>query len=178
MPRKRKPRNIGQERLDRVVTKNIQTLAEVRKELERRSNAQDRAADGITAFSGSMWFVYFHAFWFGAWIFINAGWVDIPPFDPYPYGLLTMVVSLEAIFLSTFVLISQNRISKMADSRADLDLHVNLLAEHELTRALKLLDAIADHLELPAGNDPELRQLEHDIRPQDILKELQYRNGR
>ena len=83
---------------------------------------QDRIADVITSFSGRMIFVYVHVVWFGAWILLNTGSLGVQPFDPYPYGLLTMMVSLEAIFLSTFVLISQNRFSREAEHRANLDM--------------------------------------------------------
>jgi uncharacterized membrane protein len=79
--------------------------------LEKMHSAEGRVADFITHFSGSMWFVYLHAIWFTFWILANAGLLKpfVHPFDPFPYGLLTMLVSLEAIFLSTFILISQNR---------------------------------------------------------------------
>jgi uncharacterized membrane protein len=80
--------------------------------------------------------------WFAVRILANVGWFGIEPFDPFPFGLLTTIVSLEAIFLSTFVLVSQNRQSAIADRRAQLDLQINLLAEYEVTRLLKLQDAI------------------------------------
>jgi uncharacterized membrane protein len=112
----------------------------------RERAVQARLADAITSFSGSMLFVYLHIGWFGVWLLVNTGRIGIPPFDPFPYGLLTMIVSLEAIFLSTFVLISQNRFSDESDRRAELDLQIGLLAEHELTRVLQMLDAIQDKL--------------------------------
>jgi uncharacterized membrane protein len=92
-----------------------------------RRSAQDRAADAITRFSGSMRFVYLHVAWFGIWIVLN---VVLPkPFDAFPFGLLTLIVSLEAIFLSTFVMISQNRDAQRADIRAQLDFETNVLGE-------------------------------------------------
>ena len=126
----------------------------------------------MTSFSGSMVFVYLHILWFGAWLFVNTGRVGIPPFDPFPYGLLTMIVSLEAIFLSTFVLISQNRFSDEADRRAELDLQIGLLAEHELTRVLQMLDAIQDKLGIENDADSELADLEMETRPEDVLAEI------
>jgi uncharacterized membrane protein len=111
-----------------VVERNICTLIDMRQEFERSKSLQDRAADALTALSGSMLFVYFHALWFAVWIGVNLGWLGIKRFDPFPFGLLTMIVSLEAIFLSTFVLVSQNRMSVVADKRADLDLQINLLS--------------------------------------------------
>jgi len=85
-----------------------------------------------------MIFAYVHIVWFGMWILINTGRLGVRAFDPFPYGLLTMIVSLEAIFLSTFVLISQNRLSEEAERSSDLDLQIGLLTEHELTRVLQL----------------------------------------
>jgi uncharacterized membrane protein len=96
----------------------------------------------------------------------------IPIFDPFPFGLLTMIVSLEAIFLATFVLISQNRISAEADRRADLDLQIGLLTEHELTHALKMLDAIQHKLGIDSLQDTELPDLEEEVHPEDVLQEI------
>lgn len=157
----------------KVVHRNIATLLEMRRQLERSKKPQDRVADGITAFSGSIPFFYLHVVWFTLWIALNVGLFPVVPFDPFPFGLLTMIVSLEAIFLSTFVLISQNRFAQMSDQRADLDVQTNLLAEYEVTRVLKLVDAIADHLKLEAGKNPELDELEHDIPLEEILKEME-----
>src|SRR5579885_3705817 len=99
---------------------------------------EERAADRVTAFAGSMLFVYLHGAWFGCWILINLGLVAaavglLPPFDPFPFGLLTMVVSLEAIFLATFVLLSQNRQALQSDQRARIDLQLAVLSEQEVT---------------------------------------------
>lgn len=92
--------------------------------------AQDRAADQITAFAGSLNFVYIHSVWFGVWILLNVGLLGAAArFDPFPFGLLTMIVSLEAIFLSTFVMVSQNRQAARADVRSQLDFETNLRSE-------------------------------------------------
>lgn len=91
-----------------------------------RQRLQDRAADQITAFSGSMAFVYIHVIWFALWCIGNLIWWR---FDPFPFGLLTLIVSLEAIFLSTFVLLSQNRESARSDQRAEIDFETNVLSE-------------------------------------------------
>jgi uncharacterized membrane protein len=162
----------GNPRLSEVVLRNIATLVERRHKFEQRKSLQDRMADLLTAFSGSMLFVYLHALWFGVWIAINLGWLGIKPFDPFPFGLLTMIVSLEAIFLSTFVLISQNRSSFLADKRADLDLQINLLAEHEITRILTLVDAMAERMGIEEAHDAEMEALEQNIAPEVILDEM------
>src|SRR6478609_525563 len=106
----RRPASPGRAALADVIERNIVTMAEVRAAEQARATLQDRLADILTRFSGNMWFVYVHVGWFGH-----------NRFDPFPFGLLTLIVSLEAIFLATFVLISQNRAAVVADMRADLD---------------------------------------------------------
>lgn len=158
--------------LSKVIEKNIRTIIHLRlKEADERG-WQDRVADAITLFSGRMSFAYAHLVWFGIWILLNTGRVGVRPFDPFPYGLLTMIVSLEAIFLSTFVLISQNRLSKETEHRADLDLHIGLLTEHELTRVLQMLDAIQDKLKIVDHQNSELADLEMETKPEDVLAEI------
>ncbi|MEO6397589.1 MAG: DUF1003 domain-containing protein, partial [Tepidiformaceae bacterium] len=157
-----------------VVEQNIEELAEARKRFEESKSLQDRGADLITRFSGSMLYVYLHIVWFAAWIIVNLGWVGLAPFDEFPFGLLTMIVSLEAIFLSTFVLISQNRSSALSDKRADLDLQINLLAEREATKLLKLLEAIAEKVGVSL-DDPELEELKEDVNPRQVMDELERR---
>jgi uncharacterized membrane protein len=130
----------------------------------------DRIADRITAFSGSMKFVALHLVVFGLWIVTNLGVIPIVPrFDP-SFVVLAMVASVEAIFLSTFVLISQNRMAAAADRRAELDLHVNLLAEHELTKLADLVARIAARLDIPV--DTEFDEIREDVGPSQVLDVL------
>jgi uncharacterized membrane protein len=159
--------------LSKVLEQNIRTIIRLRQNAAQKRNLQDRIADFITNFSGRMIFVYVHLIWFLAWILINTGRFGIPIFDPFPYGLLTMVVSLEAIFLSTFVLISQNRLSRENEYRADLDMHVGLLTERELTRVLQMLDAIQDKMGIDNDEDSELADLEMVTRPEDVWTEIE-----
>jgi uncharacterized membrane protein len=156
-----------------VIERNISAMAEFRRTEEAGKSVQDRVSDALTSFSGSMLFVYMHVAWFGIWIIINMGWLSIKPFDPFPFGLLTLIVSLEAIFLSTFVLISQNRAGEAADKRAALDLQINLLSEHEVTRLITMVAAIADHLGIDTANRHELSQLEKDVAPEQLLDEIE-----
>jgi uncharacterized membrane protein len=158
--------------LSAVVERNIRTIVQLRLKADSERNLQDRIADGITTVSGRMVFAYVHVVWFGLWIVLNTGQLGIRPFDPYPYGLLTMIVSLEAIFLSTFVLISQNRLSDEAEHRASLDLQIGLLTERELTRVLKMLDAIQHKMGIASETDGELEDLEMETRPEDVLAEI------
>lgn len=159
--------------LSNVIERNIRTIIHLRLKAAAERSLQDRIADGITSFSGRMAFAYVHILWFGVWILLNTGSFGVRPFDPFPYGLLTMVVSLEAIFLATFVLVSQNRLSREAEHRADLDLHIGLLTEHELTRVLQMLDAIQDKLGINNDADSELADLEMETRPEDVLTEIE-----
>jgi uncharacterized membrane protein len=159
--------------LSNVIERNIRTIIDLRLQAARARGLQDRLADAITAFSGRMVFVYAHILWFGLWFVLNTGRFGVPPFDPFPYGLLTMVVSLEAIFLATFVLISQNRLSAEAEHRADLDLHIGLLTEHELTRVLQMLDIMQDKMGIENHADSELADLEMETRPEDVLAEIE-----
>ena len=159
--------------LSNVLERNIRTIMRLRLEAARARGLQDRLADTVTAFAGHMTFVYVHVIWFAAWIALNTGRFGVRPFDPFPYGLLTMIVSLEAIFLATLVLISQNRLSAESERRADLNLQIGLLAEHELTRALHMLDAIQDKLGIPNDADDELADLEMETRPEDVLAEIE-----
>ena len=127
-----------------------------------------KLADAITRFSGSMRFVTLHLILFGTWVAWNL-WAT-PKFDP-SFVVLAMVASVEAIFLSTFVLISQNRMAAAADRRADLDLHINLLTEHELTKLAQLVDRIAERLEVPP-TDAEFSEIKEDIAPIEVLDAL------
>jgi len=158
--------------LSNVIERNIRTIIHLRLKAAHERGLQDRIADGITLFSGRMIFAYVHIAWFSIWILVNTGSLGVRPFDPYPYGLLTMIVSLEAIFLSTFVLISQNRLSIEAEHRADLDMHIGLLTEHELTRVLQMLDAIQDKMGIENDEDSELADLEMETKPEDVLAEI------
>ncbi|HEV7890185.1 MAG TPA: DUF1003 domain-containing protein [Pyrinomonadaceae bacterium] len=117
----------------------------VNEEVEERATVVQRVADWLAWFSGSIPFLLLHAVWFGAWILLNTGFVNIPGlsgFDPFPFGLLTMIVSLEAIFLATFVLISQNRQVEKDKVRSDIEYDINVKAEMEVTELHQKVDHI------------------------------------
>ncbi len=170
--KEKKGRDKDNPALSKVIEKNIRTIIHLRTKAARERSLQGRIADAITSFSGRMVFVYVHIVWFGIWILINAGWFGLRAFDPFPYGLLTMIVSLEAIFLSTFVLISQNRLSEESERRADLDLHIGLLTEHELTRVLQMLDIIQEKMGIVDHANSDLADLEMETKPEDVLAEI------
>lgn len=130
-----------------AVRENIETILHLESAyLKRRTNA-DRLSDTIAAFTGTLWFVVLHLLWFGIWAVVNLGLLPgVRAFDPYPFQLLCMIVSLEGVLIATFVLIKQNRMSYMTDRRAHVDLQINLLAEREVTRLLRLTEAMAQRL--------------------------------
>jgi uncharacterized membrane protein len=109
------------------------------------------------------------------WIAANLGVLHVPAFDPYAFGLLTTNVSLEAIFLSTCVLVSQNRQAVIAERRSELDLQINLLTEYDVTRIVMLVDRLAKERNIDTCDGTELEELEQDIKAQAVLAELEHR---
>jgi uncharacterized membrane protein len=156
-----------------VLERNIRALNERRRREEAEASAQEKIADAITRFTGSMLFVYIHLALFGFWIVANLGWVPgIPKWDE-SFVLLAMWASVEAIFLSTFVLISQNRMQAAADKRADLDLQISLLSEHEVTKLVTLVSAMAERMGVRTEIDAELDEITQDVAPEAVLDEIE-----
>lgn len=160
--------------LSNIIQRNIRKIIHIREQAKQEQFLQDKVANGMAASFGSMTFFYAHIVWFTLWFVLNTGHLGLTPFDPYPYGFLTMVVSLEAIFLATFVLISQNLISKEAERLTDLSLHTSLLTEHELTRVLQMLHAIQSKIGISNDADSDLSDadLEMEMKPEDVLAEI------
>lgn len=157
-----------------VIERNIGIIELLKRDSDDAKSTQDRVSDKITAWSGSMAFVYLHVAWFGVWMILNTHMIPgVKPFDPFPFGFLTMVVSLEAIFLSTFVLVSQNRQGEVMTQRASLDLQINLLAEYEITRMLRLVDKMAEKMGIEDAYDAEIDQLTEPVAPDIIIKEIE-----
>ena len=161
--------------LSHIIQRNIRKIIQVRLKSARDQGVQDRIANRMTSFSGSMLFFYIHVVWFCLWFLLNTGHLGITPFDPYPYGFLTVVVSLEAIFLATFVLISQNLLGKEAERLTDLGLQTGLLTEHELTRVLQMLRAIQNKIGITNDESSDLADadLEMETRLEDVLAEIE-----
>ena len=120
-------------------------LSHVKSHLDFHRGRLDKVADFLTEQFGTLWFLLFNAAFFLGWIEWNLGWFGLPIFDPFPFSLLTMAVSLEAIFLAIIVLISQNRQSKIADIRQQIDFEVDVRAEAEINKILHKLDDIPGH---------------------------------
>ncbi|WP_338665723.1 DUF1003 domain-containing protein [Pararoseomonas sp. SCSIO 73927] len=166
------------ESLSSSLMRNIQVLEQRRRQEAANATRQEQVAEAITRFTGSMTFVYIHLVLYGAWITINLGFIPgVPKFDP-SFVVLAMEASVEAIFLSTFVLISQNRMAAAADKRADLDLQISLLTEHELTKLSRLVVRMAERLDIRDAADPEMREVEEDVAPEAVLDEIEARQGK
>jgi uncharacterized membrane protein len=129
-------------------------------------------ADWLTNLASTTGFFVFHVIAFGTWLLWNSPIFGMPQFDPFPYGLLTMIVSLEAIFLSIFVLMSQSRESKIGELREELTLQVNLRIEEEVTKTLQLVAGFYTRLGQKIGEDPELRAMLEPLDPGRIEREL------
>jgi uncharacterized membrane protein len=159
--------------LSSVLERNIHALNERRRREEKQATLQERIAEAITRFTGSMLFVYIHLAIFGFWIIANLGWIPgVPQWDE-SFVVLAMWASVEAIFLSTFVLISQNRMQAAADKRADLDLQISLLAEHEITKLATLVTAMAARMGVQVEDDEELQEIQQNVAPEAVLDEIE-----
>lgn len=155
-----------------TLERNIAALVEHRRRQARRLTASERIAKRISAFAGSMAFVYIHAAVYGFWILANLGWVPgVEPWDP-TMVVLAMIASVEAIFISTFILISQNQMAEAEDRRAELDLQVSLLAEHEITKLVAMISDIATRLGIPV-DDREVSEMKQNVAPVAVLEKIE-----
>jgi uncharacterized membrane protein len=157
------------------VRKNVSKIAKIEKAQRQNRTWSERVSEIITRFCGSMAFVWIHVAWFGGWIILNSV-IPYFNFDPFPFNFLTMVVSLEAIFLSTFILITQNQETRMTERRNHLDLQINMLSEEEGTRLLEIVRAIAD--KVGAKYDaPDADALMSPVDPQRLVEEILKADG-
>ncbi|TYL89183.1 DUF1003 domain-containing protein [Bradyrhizobium rifense] len=162
-----------EEKMSPVLERNIRALVERRRREQAGATVQQKLADAITAFAGSMTFVYLHLAAFGFWIVANLGWIPgLMAWDP-SFVVLGMIASVEAIFLSTFVLISQNRMAGEADKRADLDLQISLLTEHELTKVADVLNQIAYRLQIESSSQDDLDEAARSVAPERVLDRIE-----
>ena len=154
-----------------VTRQNVLAMRQLEEAAMARRTGADRVASAIARFCGQMSFVWIHVVFFAVWIGYNAlPWFKA--FDPYPFTFLTLVVSLEAIFLSTFILISQNYDMRVSERRNQLDLQINLLAEQENTKALQMLERIAKKVGAHVSDDPQVRALEEATRPEALVRQI------
>lgn len=159
--------------LNSALRRNIDALRRRRSEEEARASVEQRLASAITRFTGSLVFVYVHALIYGLWIVANLGWIPgVKPWDP-TFVILAMVASVEAIFLSTFILITQNRMAAAAHRRAELDLQVSLLAEAEITKLVELVSMIAERMGLPTDEQQEIEEMKQRVAPEVVLDAIE-----
>jgi len=164
--------------LSRTIERNIAALIAHDAAEAKKASLEDRIADRITDFVGSMPFIYLHLALVGGWIVANLGWVPgVRPWDP-SFVVLAMIASVEAIFITTFVMISQNRMAALAERRANLHLQISLLEEHETTRLMALTRAIAARLDVKTPLDAEIEELQRDVEPEAVLSEIGEREAR
>jgi uncharacterized membrane protein len=155
-----------------MTERNVQTIVRLEEAAKAERAKSDQIADVIANFCGSMPFVWAHLIWFAAWTFINTV-PGIDHFDSFPFNFLTLIVSLEAIFLSTFILISQNHETRLSERRNQLDLQINLLTEQENTKMLTLLGRIAEKVGVKIDDDPTLQVLEQATRPEQLVDQIE-----
>jgi uncharacterized membrane protein len=162
----RKPRSAAD-----LTRANVQAMRKLEEVAVARRTTADRIAEFVARFCGSITFVWIHTGLFAFWILWNVI-PGLPRFDPYPFTFLTLCVSLEAIFLSSFILISQNYEMRVSERRSQLDLQINLLAEQENTKMLQMLERIARKLDIAEDDEAELRVLEQATRPGTLAKQI------
>jgi uncharacterized membrane protein len=150
--------------------RNIKAICELEKKALERRSVSVRIGDAIARQAGRMWCIVAHVIWFAVWLVLNMR--PNTTFDPFPFALLTTIVSLESIFPSLFILMSQNSSNIVADQRSHLDLQINLLSEDENTKILQMLQALCEHHKLPIGNDPEIKSMARRTEVHEVISEL------
>ena len=154
--------------------KHIETVVRIEEEAGRQRSLGERVSDVFTRFMGSMTFAVLHLVLFAVWFSVNLGVTPLPVFDPFPFGILTLIVSAEGVLLAIFVLISQNRMSRQANQRAHLNLQISLLAEQETTKLLQKVQSIQDRLGIePTPLDREAQKLSQETHIETLVSELQ-----
>lgn len=152
--------------------RNLRTILDQEQAAKSGISAGERLATRVAEFCGTMLFIWIHVAWFGVWVLLNTSPLLARPFDPFPFPLLTFSVSLEAIFLSAFILISQNHETRMTEQRSHLDLQINLLTEQENTQMLKMLRSIAVKIGADFDEHPDLAALEQATQPERLLQQI------
>ena len=162
---------------EQLTEQNVETVTRLEEAAREQRTATDRVAEKIAKFCGSMTFVWVHVVWFGGWILFNLI-PGIRHVDPFPFTFLTLIVSLEAIFLSTFILISQNLDSRISERRSHLDLQLNLLSEQENTKMIVMLHAIAAKVGADLTQDPNLKALSEETQPERLIEQIEARENK
>lgn len=162
--------------VDQLTAQNVEKVTRLEQAARQQRTPTDRLAEKIARFCGSMTFVWVHVAWFGGWILLNSI-PGIRHLDPFPFTFLTLIVSLEAIFLSTFILISQNLDSSISERRSHLDLQLNMLSEQENTKMIVMLHAIAAKVGADLSEDPHLEALSEETQPERLIEQIEAREN-
>lgn len=163
-----------QRSVEQLTEQNVESILKLEEAARAERSKSDLVAEAVARFCGSMTFVWVHVIWFGTWIFINL-MPGVRHVDPFPFTFLTLVVSLEAIFLSTFILISQNHDTRIAERRNHLDLQINLLSEQENTKMIAMLEAIAEKVGADLSHVPEVELLRQKTEPEKLAHQIRRR---
>lgn len=157
-----------------LITSSKRIIRSLKSKANKKRTLPEVFADGMTATLGSIQFLILNALWFTMWIVINIGGIPvIKPFDPFPFGLLTMIVSLEAIILAIFVLISQNRASQVDDLREEIDLQVDIITEQEITKLIQMTSILMEKNGIDIQNDIDIQTMIKPINVDKIEKILE-----
>jgi uncharacterized membrane protein len=163
----------AEDSLNSSLSRNIEALRQRRRHEEAEATLHERVAGTITRFTGSMRFVYLHVAVYGFWIVANLGWASgLRPWDP-TFVILAMVASVEAIFLSTFILITQNRMAHAAERRAELDVQISLLAEAEITKLVQLVSDMAERMNVPGAEEQDVEEMKQRVQPEAVLDAIE-----
>jgi uncharacterized membrane protein len=163
---------VAAQSFEQLTQRNVEVVRKLEEAANQERTTSDRVAKIVASFCGSMPFVWVHVIWFGGWIVLNtvSGMKHI---DPFPFTFLTFVVSLEAIFLSTFILISQNYDARISERRNHLDLQINLLSEQENTKMLMMLQAIAEKVGAELAPDEDVTVLAQETELETVVAQIE-----
>jgi uncharacterized membrane protein len=167
------PPEISAQATTESARKNIEAIARLEQEAMLHRSRGERVSDAITRVIGTIGFVVGHVVLFALWCAINLGYTPLKPFDPFPFGILTLIVSGEGVLLALFVLISQNRMSRQSNQRAHLNLQINLLAEQESTKLLQKVQSLLDHFQVESPSDQAAHHLSQETHVETLVNELQ-----
>jgi uncharacterized membrane protein len=157
---------------EELTRRNVDRVSALEAAEHRKATAGDRIADVITNFSGSMTFVWLNVLSITGWMVVNLALPKPRHFDPFPFSLLTLVLSVEAIFLAIFILISQNRAARISEKRSHLDLQLNLLSEQENTKMLLMLEQIGNAVGAEIGHIPDVKVFEQPTQPEALSEQI------
>jgi uncharacterized membrane protein len=158
--------------VEEVTRRNVERILALEAADQEKATTADRVAKAVTSFSGSMKFVWINALLMASWIVFNLALSEPRGFDPFPFSLLTLILSIEAIFLGIFVLISQNRAARVSEKRSQLDLQLNLLSEQENTKMLTMLELISQAVGAEISEGPEEKALAQATQPEALSEQI------